>query len=110
MRALVPLLFALTAFAQESPVFQSAVSLVHVDVEVTDATGRVVDTLSRKDFRVFDKREEQAIRHFSKGDEPLDLILLFDISGSMRPKVAEVAAAARQGIYELRPGDRAAAM
>jgi len=110
MRALVPLLFALAAFAQEGPVFQSAVSLVHVDVEVTDAEGRVVDTLTRKDFRVFDEREEQAIRHFSKGDEPLDLILLFDISGSMRPKVAEVAAAAREGLHELLAGDRVAVM
>ena len=44
------------------------------------------------------------------GKKPLDLILLFDVSGSMRPKVQEVAAAAREGVQELRRGDRVAIM
>jgi VWFA-related protein len=47
---------------------------------------------------------------FSWDEEPLDLILLFDVSGSMRPKVQQVAAAARQGVEELRRGDRVAVM
>lgn len=48
--------------------------------------------------------------HFSAGQEALDLVLLFDISASMRPKVQAVAAAAHEGVQELRPGDRVAIM
>ena len=59
---------------------------------------------------MLDEGKEQPILHFSAGEEPLDLILLFDVSGSMRPKVQEVAAAAREGVQELRPGDRVAMM
>ena len=43
-------------------------------------------------------------------EQPLDLILLFDISGSIRRVVQEVADAARQGLHQLQPGDRVCVM
>ncbi len=96
--------------AQDAPTFRAGVALVHVDAEVTDHDGRILDGLRKTDFRVFDEGKEQTITDFSSDLEPLDLILLFDISGSMRAVVQQVADAAREGLAELRPGDRVAVM
>src|SRR5262249_27257871 len=48
--------------------------------------------------------------YFSSEEAPLDLILLFDISGSMRLAVEKVASTARTALAELRPGDQVAVM
>jgi VWFA-related protein len=110
MRFTALLLLALASGAQETPTFKTRVSLVHVDAEVVGEDGRIVTGFTKDDFRVLDQGKEQPILHFSSGEDPLDLILLFDISGSMKPKVQEVAAAAREGVQELRQGDRVAIM
>ena len=96
--------------AQNGPTFRAGVSLVHVDVEVLGENGRVLSGLSQPDFKFFDEGQAQSIALFSAEEQPLDLILLFDISGSMRIQVKKVAAVARQGLRELRPGDRIAVM
>ena len=94
---------------QEAPIFRTGVALVHVDAEVTQ-DGRTLTGFTKDDFRVFDERKEQPVLHFSADQEPLDLILLFDVSGSMGAVVANIAAATRQGLRELRPGDRVCVM
>lgn len=110
MRFAAFLAIVFAAAAQETPTFRSGVSLVHVDAEVAAADGRILTGFTKDDFRILDQGKEQPILHFSSGEDPLDLILLFDISGSMKSKVAEVAAAAREGVQELRQGDRVAIM
>ena len=95
--------------AQDAPAFRSEVALVHVDVEVTDGT-RTLSGFRKEDFFVRDNGQPQKVLYFSHDEEPLDVILLFDISGSMRPKVAKVAASAHTALAELRPGDRIAIM
>jgi Ca-activated chloride channel homolog len=111
MKLTVSLILAgVLAFAQDDVVFRSGVSLVHVDVEVADAEGTIVGGLTKDDFRVLDDRKEQPILHFAAEEQPLDLILLFDVSGSMRAVVESVAGAAREGLEELRPGDRVSVM
>jgi VWFA-related protein len=110
MRFAVLLVLALASSAQEIPRFKTRVSLVHVDAEVVGPEGRILTGFTRDDFRVLDQGKEQPILHFSAGEEPLDLILLFDISGSMKPQVEQVAVAAREGVQELRDGDRVAIM
>jgi Ca-activated chloride channel homolog len=95
--------------AQDTLTFRAEVALVHVDAEVVEE-GRVLGGLSRNDFRIFDEGKPQPVVYFSAGEQALDLILLFDISGSMRLAVQEVSAAAHQALAELRPGDRVAVM
>ncbi len=102
--------FCCAAFAQDAPTFRTGVALVQVEAEVTAADGRLLTGFTKDDFRVLDEGVEQPVVQFSWGEEPLDLILLFDVSGSMRPKIQEVAAAARLGMQELRTGDRVAIM
>jgi VWFA-related protein len=110
MRGAAWLLLAGTVWAQEAPTFRTRVSLVHVDAEVAAANGRILTGFGKDSFRVFDEGKEQPILQFSAGEVALDLILLFDVSGSMRPKVQQVALAAREGMQELRPGDRVSVM
>lgn len=111
MRLLAALLLTIAlAPAQDDTVFRAGVALVHVDAQVTGPDGRILTGFTKDDFRVFDDGKEQAIVNFSAEEQPLDLILLFDVSGSMRPVVERVAASARQAFQELRPGDRVSVM
>ncbi|HEV8043460.1 MAG TPA: VWA domain-containing protein [Bryobacteraceae bacterium] len=103
------LLGAVACHPQEQPAFRTGVSLVHVDVEVTDGN-RSLAGFHKEDFLITDNRVPQHILYFSQDVEPLDLILLFDISGSMRPKIEKVAATSRRAFTELRAGDRVAVM
>jgi hypothetical protein len=82
--------------------------LWQVDAEVIQ-DGRVLSGLGKHDFRVLDENKPQPLLHLSAGDTALDLILLFDISGSMGRVVAAVSAAAQQGLDELRPPATASA-
>ena len=70
----------------------------------------VLAGLHKEDFLITDNRVPQHVLYFSQDVEPLDLILLFDISGSMRPKLEKVAASSRRALAELSPGDRVAVM
>lgn len=111
MRPIVALLIAAAcAAAQDDPIFRANVALVHVDVEVTAADGRILTGFTRADFRVFDQGKEQPLVNFAAEEQPLDLILLFDVSGSMRAVVERVAASAHQAFRELRKGDRVSVM
>lgn len=110
MRSLSLILFVTwICLAQEPPAFRADVALVHVDAEVTDGT-RIVTGFHKEDFLITDNRVPQKILFFAQEEEPLDLILLFDVSGSMRPSVAKVAASAHTALAELRAGDRIAVM
>src|SRR6516225_6838460 len=74
------------AAAQETPILKADVALVKVDLEVTDGT-KLLGGFQKDDFRVLDNGTERPILYFSQGEEPLDLILLFDLSGSMISKL-----------------------
>lgn len=101
---------AALACSQEDVVFRSGVSLVRVDAEavITSGpdTGKVIPGLTKDDFRVLDQGQQQNIVNFSFGEEPLDLILLFDTSGSMKGKLLEMLRATELGFDELKKGDR----
>jgi Ca-activated chloride channel family protein len=100
------LLSASWLLAQTTPSFRAGVSLFHLDTEVVDESGRSITGLNKGDFRIFDDGQGQPIAMFSASEQPLDLILLVDISRSMRSKVEEIAAASGAALKELRPDDR----
>jgi VWFA-related protein len=105
----VGIALALAIVAQE-PVFRSGVTLVRVDTEALDAAGQILIGLKKEDFQVFDEGSQQPVVSFSFEAEPLDLILLFDLSGSMRSKLLRVVRAVELGFHELKPGDRVCVM
>lgn len=94
---------------QQAPVFRADVRVVRVDAEVRQEA-RSIDALTQQDFRVTDEGKPQAILHFGRTEEPLDLILLFDTSGSMMPAIQQVSDVTRIALGELRPEDRVAVM
>ena len=108
----IPILLASAAPlpAQERPTFQTGVSEVHVDAGVFDQDGRPLTKLVKADFRVFDEGQEQILTAFAADEQQLDIILLFDTSGSMHNQVARTASAAREALHELREGDRVSLM
>jgi VWFA-related protein len=99
-----------TAQASEpTATFKTGVSDVRVDVQVTDGN-KLIKDLAKDDFAVSDEGQPQSIVSFSHGDEPVTLILLLDISGSMQKYINEISMEARESLEHLRPGDRVAIM
>jgi Ca-activated chloride channel family protein len=73
---------------------------VNVDLVVLHATvynrqGGFASSLREQDFQVFEDGVPQSVRLFRHEDIPVTVGLVVDHSGTMRPKLAEVAAAAR---------------
>ncbi len=88
-------------WAQNVPTFRTSTNLMHVDVEVAGSNGSPLTGLTQEDFRVTDEGQEQTVVAFSAGEVPLDIILLFDISSSMRTQVKKVAAVAHEGLERV---------
>lgn len=97
------------ALAWQDPTFSASVTLIRVDAEVL-AGDQIIEGLSADDFEVLDNGQPQRIRTLSRDLEPLDIVLLFDVSGSMQWVAKSVAEAAERALAALRPGDRAAVM
>jgi len=58
--------------------------LVSLTVTVTDALDRLVTGLEIRNFEVFEDRVKQEITHFSFDDAPVNMGIVFDVSGSMK--------------------------
>ncbi len=96
--------------AEGEPTFRAGVALVKVDAQVADERGREIGGLTQTDFAVFDEARQQRITRFAHESEPTDLLLLLDVSGSMRRSLAQLAATAERALAQLHPGDRVAVM
>jgi VWFA-related protein len=102
---MMALLAAAALLAQDLPRFRGGVNVVRVDVGVVNAAGPVTG-LQASDFEVRDNGESIPVRNVVQEEAPLDVWLLFDVSGSMEPAIARVARSAREAMAELRQGDR----
>ncbi len=107
MTKALPLLLAVSAFAQEDAVFRGGVSVVRVDTQVVEGK-RVVSGLGKDDFVVTDDGTPVAIDYFGRETEPLWLILLLDVSGSMHRHLQEMSRVARSALGRLGRDDRVA--
>jgi VWFA-related protein len=110
MGLLLMLLLASPALAQEqeqTPTFRTGTAWVRIDVQAGEGE-RLLGDLHREDFVVYDEGEPQKILYFGRDSEPLDVVLLLDVSGSMRRYLEQMAANARNALKELHEGDRVA--
>jgi Ca-activated chloride channel homolog len=71
------------------------VALVVLHATVIDRQGGFVSDLNPQDFEVYENGVPQRIQLFSSEDIPVTVGLVVDHSTTMRPKLAEVSAAAR---------------
>ena len=81
------------------------VNLVVLSATVRDQKGRPAPDLREQDFEIYEDGVQQSIRLFRHDDIPVTVGLIVDHSGSMRPKLAEVIAAARTFVQFSGPQD-----
>jgi Ca-activated chloride channel homolog len=104
------------AWAQQSSPSQSRpgdeytisvnVNMVVLRATAQDHKGLLVSGLSKDDFQVYEDGVLQQIKYFSHEDIPVTVGLVVDNSGSMRPKRADVIAAALAFARSSNPQDQ----
>jgi len=81
---------------QQQPVFRGTRDAVRVFATVTDRDGRLVTTLEQEHFEVRDEGTPQPIIQFDKSPQPIRLIVMLDVSGSMEGNAPLLRAAGTQ--------------
>lgn len=84
---------------------QLDVSLVLINMTVTDPYDRLVTGLEKENFRVFEDGKEQEVTTFSSEDIPISIGVIFDTSGSMSDKIGRARQAAVQFLKTANPRD-----
>ncbi len=85
---------SLVLYAQNPPTpgrtqtFKVDVDLVTVNATVIDDQNRVVTSLDKGVFKVWEDKIEQKVEYFSSEDVPMSLGIIFDVSGSMKEKIS----------------------
>ena len=92
---------------QQQPIFRSATRTVPIYATVTDAQGRLVPDLERKDFEVFDDGKRVDVSVFESVVQPITVVVMLDTSGSMTMNLELLKQAATQFVIRLLPDDRA---
>ena len=105
-------LLALAAWGQDgAPVFRTTSELVLLDVQVLNArTKTSTGSFDAKDFMVSEDGVRQEITVFGRERFPLSIVLLFDLSPSVRGVLRRLADSAQTALQHLRPEDEVAVM
>jgi len=93
------------ATARQQPTFRGGRDAVRVFVTVTDKDGRLVTNLQKDHFEVRDDGKPQPITQFDNSPQPIRLIVLLDVSGSMAGNLPLLRNAAAQLFPRLGPDD-----
>ncbi|HXI22841.1 MAG TPA: VWA domain-containing protein [Pyrinomonadaceae bacterium] len=107
-------LLAATIVAQQrepDEVIKVNTDLVVFDAQVVDKKSkRIIGDLTRDDFAVTDNGVKQPISYFSRDELPLSIILLLDVSRSVRPIIHDIRDGALNALQRLKPDDQVAVM
>jgi len=104
---LVCLWASMLVTGQEPTRFRGTSDNVPVFVTVTNKSGRLVTGLGREAFDVRDQGKPRELGVFDDAPQPVRLIVLIDVSGSMTGNLRLLRAACQELIAHLGPGDRA---
>ena len=106
------LLTAARLFAQDqTPDFRATSELVLVDVQVLHTkTNAPAPALQARDFRIFEEGVPQQILHFSRDEFPLSVVLLFDLTHSVRAVLKHLAEGAKTVLEHFKAADEVAVM
>lgn len=101
------LLCAGALFAQnEEPETATGKTMISVPVSVSDRDGRYIPGLDKGDFSIYQDGVKQKISFFAKYDEPLNIALLLDTSGSTGESLKEIKEGAGDFIDLMNDNDR----
>ncbi|MGI8836812.1 MAG: VWA domain-containing protein [Pyrinomonadaceae bacterium] len=90
--------------------FVSALSsqLMRFNASVTDRNGRAIGGMKVSDFTVYENGIEREVKQVVPTNEPFNLILLLDVSGSVEERIDFIRKAARDFLNTASPQDRIA--
>jgi VWFA-related protein len=96
---------------QDGEVYRVSVRLVLVDAQVIDKkTHQMVSSLKKEDLEIYEDGVQQQISTFSQDELPLSVVLLFDLTDSVRPVLKPLAAGALTALEHFKPEDEVAVM
>lgn len=81
------------------------VDLVLVNATVTDSLNRYVSGLEAPHFQIWEDKVEQKVEYFNAEDVPISVGVIFDVSGSMKDKIATARNAAATFLKTGNPED-----
>ncbi len=85
-----------------------APQLLRFNASVTDRNGRAIGGLKEKDFLVYEEGVERRVTNVVPTQEPFNLVLLLDVSGSVEERIDFIRKAARDFLNTTSPQDRIA--
>jgi Ca-activated chloride channel homolog len=96
--------------AKDEQTIRVRVEMVSLPVVVSDKLGRRITDLKKEDFQVFEDGVQQEIAGFAATDEPVDVALTLDTSGSTESELAKIQNAAISFVNQLHPDDEVAVL
>ncbi len=90
-------------------IFQAGVTQVRLDVLVRNEKG-FIQGLQAEDFLIEDEGKPAVISYLGREDEALNLLLLLDVSGSMKDYLAQIGRRARVLLSQTRATDKVGVM
>jgi Ca-activated chloride channel family protein len=83
-------------------------ALVNLNVSVTNRSGLALGNLKKEDFQIFENGDAQKIEFFAPATAPFNLVLMVDLSGSIKDKLDMIKSAALKFLDVLGPQDKVA--
>jgi Ca-activated chloride channel homolog len=97
---------AVVAQQTQQPTFRGGTQVVSLFATVTDAGKRLVPSLVKEDFEVFDNDKPQPLVFFENEVQPIAVVVMLDTSGSMTASIPLLRKAAEQFLIRLLPADQ----
>ncbi|MGZ4872688.1 MAG: VWA domain-containing protein [Candidatus Angelobacter sp.] len=107
--------FSITSRAQtaktQKPVYRLDVRVELVDAQVLNKkTRHAARELKKDDFELYEDNVRQQVTSFSQDTLPLSVVLLFDLTDSVRPVLKLLGEGALEALQHLKPEDEVAVM
>jgi VWFA-related protein len=80
--------------------------LLRFNASVTDRNGRAISGMRESDFTVWENGIERRVMNVAPANEPFNLVLLLDVSGSVEERMDFIRKAARDFLRTASPQDR----
>ncbi len=108
--AILPFLSGQT-LERQTPVYRVDVHVVQVDTQVLNKkTRHAVRDLKKEGFELYEDDVRQQVSSFSQDTLPLSVVLLFDLTDSVRPVLKSLADGALEALQHLKPEDEVTVM